>query len=144
MINEKVGKKQLDHLVRGCSFVVDTFDRNDSRLDVNEVCVNQGIAASHGFVQDMSEEIITVLPGKTPCLHCVLDENFPELKETPVLGFAAGMVGIQMAAATIKYLTGFGILKTGCRLIWDMTMDHFYDVPLTQQLKCPVCSFLNS
>lgn len=144
VINEYVEKEKLKQLVQGCTFVIDTFDRNKSRFDVNETCVHSNIPVSHAFAQDMSGEIITVLPYQSPCLHCVMDENYPEITATPVLGVAAGLVGIQLAATAVKYITGCGIVKAGSRLIWDLAMDQSFTVPLKKEENCPVCSVLCS
>lgn len=140
VVEREVAIEEITTIVKGSSAVVDTFDRNKSRLEINEVCVRQRIAVAHGFAQDLSGEVIFVKPGETACLHCVLDENFPELEECPVLGVTAGLIGVQLSSMVIKYLTGCGVVKAGYRLIWDLVLDQFVAIPLERQICCPVCS----
>lgn len=70
-------------------------------------------ALGDSFVQDFSGEIITIIPGQSACLACALGENFPETKETPVIGVATGMIGIAMAAAAIRFITRLGEVMAG-------------------------------
>ena len=138
-IIQDVAASDLPALLAGCDFVLNCFDGNHSRLAVNRACVNLGLPAAHAFAQDLSGEIITVLPGETACLACVLDESFPEPEEVPVLGVATGMVGVVMAAAALRRLTGLGDVAAGCRLIYDLAFPQLMQIPLPRHPACPVC-----
>ncbi|MGB9791131.1 MAG: HesA/MoeB/ThiF family protein [Thermacetogeniaceae bacterium] len=137
---KNVGTIDIIRIAEKSSFVIDAFDQHKSRLEVDAVCVRRGIVVAHGFAQDLSGEIIVVEPNKTPCLSCVLDENFPELSESSVLGVTAGLIGIQLSTIAIKYLTGCGVVKSGYRLVWDLLLDQFLELPLQRLATCPVCS----
>lgn len=132
-------ESDLPPLLGGCHFVLDCLDKNNLRLAVNRACVKLGLPASHAFAQDFSSELITVLPGKSACLGCVLDENFPEPEVVPVLGVATGMVGIGIAAAAIRHLTGLGDVAAGCRMIYDLAFPEMIKIPLECNPSCPVC-----
>jgi len=140
VVAEEVGAEKISALVEEASFILDTFDCNEARLSVNAASIKHRIAAVHGFAQDMGGEMIGVLPGRTACLNCVLDESYPELKNVPVLGVTAGIIGLQMASAAIKYLTGCGVFHAGCRIIWDLVLDQFLCAPLLRRPECPSCA----
>jgi molybdopterin-synthase adenylyltransferase len=126
-------------LLKGCQFVLDCFDRNADRLGVNRVCMKLGIPAAHGFAQDFSGEIFTAIPGKSACLACALDENFPELDITPVIGVTTGLVGTAMAAAAILNLTQLGDPAIGERTIYDLAFSRVLKIPVTKNIRCPAC-----
>lgn len=126
-------------LLKGCQFVLDCFDRNADRLAVNRVCLKLGIPAAHGFAQDFSGEIFTVIPGKSACLACALDENFPELDTTPVMGVTTGLVGTAMAAAAILSLVHLGDPAIGERTIYDLAFSNVLKIPIKKNLRCPAC-----
>ncbi len=98
-----------------------------------------GIPAAHGFAQDFSGEIFTVIPGKSACLACALDENFPELDITPVIGVTTGLVGTAMAAAAILNLTRLGDPAIGERTIYDLAFSRVLKIPVRRNIRCPAC-----
>lgn len=136
---QQAGIKEIRTVIKDCSFVIDAFDRIPDRLAINQACVEQGIAAAHGFVQELAGEIIVVKPKDSPCLHCVLDPGRKEPKTVPVLGTAAGAIGIQLANAAIKFLSGYGMVQYGYRLLWDLAMDQYFSLKLQRRPDCPAC-----
>lgn len=143
-LNAKIVAKDLTEsdmltLLKGCDFVLDCFDRNADRLAVNRVCMRLRIPAAHGFAQDFSGEIFTVIPGKSACLACALDENFPEPDITPVMGVTTGFVGTAMAAAAILNLTQLGDPAIGERTIYDLAFSRVLKIPVKKNIRCPVC-----
>jgi len=102
-----------------CTFVLDCFDRNASRLAVNRaclnICLNMNLPACHGFNQNFSCEVFTILSGKSACLACALGESFPEPEKFSVVGAATGLAGVAMAPTAIRHITGIGGLREGCR-----------------------------
>lgn len=136
---QDIGEKEIGLLIEGCCFVLCCFDKNHSRFPVNSECVRRNIPAVYGFVQNFSGEIITVFPKQSACISCIMDENFPEPEETPVLGVASGIIGIAMASAAIRYITGVGDLMEGYRLMYDLAFPEFIKVPLGRNSACPVC-----
>lgn len=138
-IRNDIDESSLLPLLGGCDFVLDCLDTNYIRLAVNRACVKLGLPASHAFAQDFSGELITILPGESACLACVLDESFPEPEDVPVLGVATGMVGVGMAAAAVRYLTGLGDVAAGYRLIYDLAFPQTIKIPLPRHPSCPVC-----
>lgn len=132
-------ESDMPALLEGCQFVLDCFDRNADRLAVNRVCMSLGIPAAHGFAQDFSGEVFTVIPGKSACLACALDENFPEPDITPVMGVTTGLVGIAMAATAILNLTQLGDLAAGERTIYDLAFSTVLKIPVEKSARCPVC-----
>lgn len=133
-------ESDMPALLKDCRFVLDCFDRNADRLAVNRVCMSLGIPASHGFAQDFSGEVFTVIPGKSACLACALDESFPEPDITPVMGVTTGMVGTAMAATAILNLTQMGNPAAGERTIYDLAFSTIIKIPVEKNLCCPVCT----
>ncbi len=138
-VEKKIDERDLEPLLKGCNFVLDCFDRNADRLAVNRECVRLGIPAAHGFAQDFSGEVFTVLPKKSACLACALDDSFPETETTPVVGVTTGMIGTAQAAAAILSLTGIGDPMAGLRLIYDLAFPEIMKVPVEKKPHCPAC-----
>ncbi len=139
VVERTVEERDLEPLLKGCNFVLDCFDKNADRLAVNKECVHLGVPAAHSFAQNFSGEIFIVLPGKSACLACALDENFPETETTPIIGVTTGMIGTAMAATAILSLTGIGDPMAGKRLIYDLTFSEMIRIPVEKKPLCPAC-----
>jgi molybdopterin/thiamine biosynthesis adenylyltransferase len=139
VVEKRVEERDLEPLLKGCDFVLDCFDKNADRLAVNRECVRLGVPVAHGFAQNFSGEVFTVLPGKSACLACALDESFPETKTTPVVGVTTGMIGTAMAAAAILSLTGIGDPLAGERLIYDLAFLEITKISVEKKPLCPAC-----
>jgi molybdopterin/thiamine biosynthesis adenylyltransferase len=139
VVEKRVEERDMQSLLKGYHIVLDCFDQNRDRLAVNKVCLRQGIPAIHGFAQDFGGEIFSVLPGKSACLACAMDEGFPEAEVTPVIGVTTGMVGVAMASAAILSLTGLGTLPAGTRQIFDLAFMEIMKVPVEINPLCPAC-----
>ncbi|HII07433.1 MAG TPA: adenylyltransferase [Methanotrichaceae archaeon] len=126
-------------LIEGADFVLNCFDENIDRLAANRVCISLAVPASYGFAQDFSGEVFTVLPQLSACLACALDETFPEPEVTPVVGVATGIIGVAMAAAALRSLTGIGDVNAGQRLIYDLAFSELIRIPVPRNPRCPVC-----
>lgn len=138
-VEKRIEESDLKPLLKGCNFVLDCFDANKDRLAVNRECIRLGIPAAHGFAQNFSGEIFTVLPEKSACLACALDESFPETETTPVMGVTTGMIGTAMATTAILSLTGIGDPLAGERLIYDLAFPEIMKIPVEKKPLCPVC-----
>ncbi len=115
------------------------FDKNADRLAVNRTCMNLGIPAVHGFAQDFSGEIFMAIPGKSSCLACAMDESFPELEVTPVMGVTTGTMAVSMASFAILFLTGIADPGAGSRLIYDLVFPGITKVPVLKNPRCSAC-----
>jgi molybdopterin/thiamine biosynthesis adenylyltransferase len=138
-VEKEIEERDLEPLLGGCNFVLDCFDGNADRLAVNRECVRLSMPAAHGFAQDFSGEVFTVLPKKSACLACALDESFPETEMTPVIGVMTGMIGTAMAATAILSLTGIGDPPAGERLIYDLAFPEMMKIPVEKKPLCPAC-----
>ena len=139
IVDKSVDLSDIRRIVQGSNLVIDAFDKIDSRLAVNQACVEERLAVIHGFAQEFSGEACLVEPGKTPCLECVLDRSTYEPEATPILNISAGIIGIHLANMAIKYLTGYGELLAGYRYFWDFYFDQFLTLPLLRNPDCVIC-----
>lgn len=105
-------------------FVVDATDGFGNKFLVNDGCVLAGVPFVHGGVVRLGGQVMTCLPGKTPCLRCLLGEVPPEgecptCSEAGILGAVPGMIGSAEALEAIKFLTGEGKLLAGRIMSFD-------------------------
>jgi len=132
--SENVGRH-----IKGADVVVDGLDNYSTRYLLNEACVKNNIPFIHGAVEGLRGQLMTILPGKGPCLKCAVPKEPPKKPVFPVLGATSGVIGCLQATEAIKLITGLGKPLVGRMLIFngmDMTFD---EIKVKRELSCQVC-----
>ena len=141
-IPEAITRDNAQDLVRGFTVVVDGMDNWETRFILNQACVKQNVPFVHGGVHSLYGQVTTILPGKGPCLRCILPKNPPEEERFPILGATAGILGLMEALETIKIITGIGEMLVGRMLCFDGENASFTIIRVERKLDCPVCGGL--
>jgi len=129
-------------LIKDFTVIVDALDNWRTRFLLNKACVKEKIPFVHAGVHGLHGQITTILPGKGPCLQCILPKIPPEEEKFPVLGVTVGTLGLLEALETIKIITGLGEPLVGRMLHFDGEIMNFQEIKLERRRNCPVCSFL--
>ena len=142
--NKRATESGISDLIKDYEFVVDATDNFSSKYLINDACYFENKPYSHAGVLRFNGQIMTVIPGSTICLRCLLPK-IPSPKAAPgsdkvgILGAVAGMIGTIQATEAIKYLTGTGKLITNRLLIIDTIEMSFRNMTLRRNGKCPLC-----
>lgn len=87
--------------------VVDGTDNFETRLLLNDLAVKHGLAYVYGGAVGTSGTVMTILPGRTACLRCVLEDlpaagSQPTCDTAGVFGPLIADVGAQEAREAIR------------------------------------------
>jgi molybdopterin-synthase adenylyltransferase len=153
----------IQQLVADADVVLDGTDNFTTRYLINDVCVKLskpwvycGVVAAYGMT-------MTIRPGITPCLRCVMGEipapgTSPTCDTAGIVGPIVTLMGSIAATEAIKLIlqaNGLGTDETSLRLnpgmiyadLWNASFDQF-DVA-ERRPDCPTCghaefAFLNA
>jgi adenylyltransferase/sulfurtransferase len=138
-ISVKITSENVDQLIKGADVVVDGTDNYPTRYLLNETCVRNRIPFVHGAVEGLVGQVMTILPGKGPCLKCAVPEEPPKKPVFPVLGATPGVIGCLQAMEAIKLIVGVGKPLVGRILIFNGTDMAFDEMKVNRNPNCPVC-----
>ena len=136
---KKITEHNARELIKGANLVIDGMDDFRTRLILNKACVAEGIPFVHGGVHGLFGEVITILPGKTPCLACIFPEVPRRRNTVPVFGVTPALVAILQVTEAIKLLAGFGSLLTEKMLYFNGETMEFTFCKLVRNPDCEVC-----
>lgn len=142
-IYERVTKSNVEKIVSMADIVVDALDNWETRFLLNEACVRLGKPLIHAGVEKFYGQLITIIPGKTPCLRCIFPKNPPEKEFIPVVGSVVGVIGSLEATEAIKLAT-MPVEKTlAGKLLLVNLMDYEFNIlEVRRRPDCPVCGKL--
>jgi adenylyltransferase/sulfurtransferase len=136
-------------LLSGCDLLLDGTDNFETRFLINDFAVQSGLpwiyaagVASYGLT-------MTVRPGLTPCLACLLetgDSSHP-LEETcdtvGVLGPIVNLMASWQVAEALKLLAGRTEALHGRLLSCDVWSGHMQSIRVARNPECRACSKRN-
>ncbi|CCK78646.1 HesA/MoeB/ThiF family protein [Desulfobacula toluolica] len=135
--------KQLEKLIQRYDLVLDCTDNYDTRYAINHACIDQKKPWIYGAVSEFEGQVMTIIPGKTPCYNCLYPAAPAMSKEAAaVLGVMPGLIGISQASEALKYILNIGKLLEGRLLFVDLMEMHFDAMTITRNKNCPACSHL--
>jgi adenylyltransferase/sulfurtransferase len=138
-----VNGENVEELLQDADLVMDGTDNFEARFLVNDACVKldipwvySGVIASYGMT-------MTILPGQTACLRCLMGEmpapgTTATCDTAGVLGPVVAVIASIAAGEALKLLAGFGELNHGL-LNYDL-LDHSLDrFQVLRRPGCPAC-----
>lgn len=135
----RIDQSSVHHLVRDADIVIDALDNYETRFILHDSAWNAGIPYIHGAIEGFSGQLTSIIPGKTPCLNCLIPAAPPSGK-VPVIGATAGVIGSMQAMEAIKFLSGTGTMMAGRLLIWDGLLGRSEYLKIGRRKNCNFCS----
>ena len=132
-------KDNIQKIIKGCNIVLDCLDNFQTRYLLNETCIKLGIPYVHAAVYAFEGRVLTIIPGKGPCLQCFYPQVPKEIKPFPIVGSAVGITASIEITEAIKVLTGIGTPLVGRLLIIDGENMKFDTIEIKQNPQCPIC-----
>ncbi|MEK4348961.1 ThiF family adenylyltransferase [Paenibacillus sp. FSL P4-0184] len=139
-----VRAEELEGLVSGVDLIMDGTDNFDTRLIINDMAQKHGIPWIYGACVGSYGITYTILPGETPCLHCLLG-TVPLGGDTcDTAGILPQAVQLVTANATAEALKLLGKRKDQLRnklLTFDVWRNEYHEIGVKAAKKknCPSC-----
>lgn len=132
---------EYESLVEKADVVVDGMDGWRQRLRINELAVKHRKPLVHAAVESWYGQLMVVLPGETPCLHCLFS-GLGDRTCSRIVGPVAGVLGLLEANETIKLITGRGEPLKNRLLHVDLKNMSFDFINVKRNPRCSVCGAL--
>ncbi|MCE9527710.1 MAG: ThiF family adenylyltransferase [Planctomycetales bacterium] len=134
-------------LCEGVDCIVDGTDNFETRFLINDAALKLRLPWVYGGCIGAEGQTLTILPGETPCLRCLMPEppppgSTPTCDSAGILGTIIGVVASMQANEALKILSGHreAISRTWNVFdLWDNTARQI-KINSFDQKDCPACS----
>ncbi|AZH29778.1 ThiF family adenylyltransferase [Paenibacillus sp. M-152] len=139
-----VGIEELEELIQGVDLMMDATDNFDTRLLMNDMALKHRIPWIYGGCVGSYGVTYTILPGQTPCLHCLMG-TVPLGGETcdtaGIIPQAVQMVTANQTTEAFKLLGGYPENLRGKLLSFDLWKNEYVAIAVDRLKKanCPSC-----
>lgn len=138
----ELSEDNVNEFIENSDVVLDALDNWKTRFVLNRGCIDNGIPLVHAGIFGLYGQIMTIIPGKGPCLRCLLPEIPKEISQFPVIGATPALFATLQVMETLKLIVGFGENLTGKMLLFDGERMNFSIINTERRPQCPVCSHL--
>ncbi len=143
-----ISPSNIESLASDVDLILDGSDNFELRFLINDVSIKHSIPWIYGGCLGADGQTMTILPGQTACLNCLMLDGPPPPGTTPTCD-SAGIVGpvINVIASiqsleAIKLLTGsYDAVSQHLQVVsmWDNVIRQVDLSKLRDQVDCPTC-----
>jgi molybdopterin/thiamine biosynthesis adenylyltransferase len=145
-VAEDITRKNINSFIDDATVVMDGTDNFETRYLLNDACVGKGIPWIYGGVVGMNGLVMPIVPGKGPCLRCMMrdpppPDTVPTCAESGVLASTPLIIGALAAACAFRLIVGdeSDIGRLTRLNVWTR---NFSTVTIPKDNDCPVCAHL--
>ncbi len=116
----RLSRENILKVLDEADIVIDGLDNWETRMLVDEAAYRLGIPYIHAGVQSLYGQVYLAIPGKTPCLRCIMPERVGG--QRAVIPAIAPMVSLVASIAVnelVKLVTGVGRPALGELIVVD-------------------------
>jgi molybdopterin-synthase adenylyltransferase len=137
----------IEALSAGADVLLDGTDNFETRFLINDAAVHLGLPWVYGGCVGAEGQTMTILPGVTACLRCLLPEcpppgSTPTCDSVGVLAPIVGVIASIEAVEAIKILSGNRDAVSRHLTVVDLWQNHLARVDLRtlrENSDCPAC-----
>jgi adenylyltransferase/sulfurtransferase len=143
-----VNPANIAQLCEGIDVILDGTDNFETRFLLNDIAVKNGIPWIYGGCVGAEGQTMTILPGETPCLRCLMETcppwgSAPTCDTAGILGSIVGVIASIQAVEAIKILSGnrTAVSKSLTAVdLWGSRIRQIDVKKLRDTSNCPTCN----
>ena len=138
----RIDEDNVYELTKDSDIIIDAMDNYPTRYLLNKAAFRHRIPFIHASIWGLGGQLMTIIPGETPCISCLIREAPPK-EIFPVLGATPGVLGSLQVTEAVKILTGIGVPATNRLILYDGELMEFSEFTVKKDPDCPVCKGYN-
>ncbi|MBY0588257.1 ThiF family adenylyltransferase [bacterium] len=146
-IATELNARSAQDLLSNVDLIVDGCDNFDTRFLINDFSLRHRVPWIYGGAIGASGQSMTILPGRTPCLRCLIETppppgSLPTCETAGIIAPASMIIASIESAEAIKILAGQSIAVTPGLFVldlWNGTSKRINLDSLKDNPHCPAC-----
>ncbi|MEM9942633.1 MAG: ThiF family adenylyltransferase [Planctomycetota bacterium] len=143
-----VDPANIHSLCSDVDVIIDGTDNFETRFLINDFAVKNSIPWVYGGCLGADGQVMTIVPGQTACLHCLMIDGPPLPGTSPtcdsfgILGPVIGVVGSMQAIEGLKILSGEVDCVNSSLTAFSLWTNQVRQVDLSKlrsKVNCPTC-----
>ncbi|HBN77652.1 MAG TPA: thiamine biosynthesis protein ThiF [Planctomycetaceae bacterium] len=143
---EDLHASNIEQLLASCTLIMDGTDNFETRFLLNDYALESNTPWISGGVIAARGQVFTVIPHRTACLRCILEEEPPQTETCDtagVIGPAVNVIASLQATRALQWIASAGQLIDQRMTIVDLWEGSFQQIDLSSlsdNQSCPACN----
>ena len=147
-IPQRLTRENAARIIAPYDVIVDGSDNLAAKLALNDACAAAGKPWVMGGVLRFFGQVMTILPGRSACLRCLVGEEGADTRgldcgDAGVFGAVAGFVGMAQAADALRVLRGLAPAWSNRLMTADFWKNTVGSVRVARDPECPACALVD-
>jgi adenylyltransferase/sulfurtransferase len=141
-----VDHTNIERLLTGVDCLVDGTDNFETRFLLNDAAIKLGVPWVYGGCLGAEGQSLTILPGQTPCLRCLMPDppppgSTPTCDSAGILAMIIGVIASIESSEALKILSGHAEAINRKWLVMDLWDNTLRQIKLdgAKAADCPCC-----
>lgn len=135
----RLNENNYQKIVEDYDYIVDCFDNFESKFLLNKIAIKESKPLIHGGITEFCGQVMTIIPRKTACLNCILEEE--KIKQSKgSLAPCVSLIASIQSVETIKTILNIGKKLENKLLSVDSLSMEFKTLSLKRNPNCKTCS----
>ena len=119
--------------------IIDCLDSFEARMALNDHSQRMGIPLVHAGISGLNGQLYVSVPGRTPCLRCVLGTARDPEGPVPSIGAAVAAIAGMEALEALRVISGLGSACEGVLTTVDLSTMNVERVDVDRDSGCRSC-----
>jgi molybdopterin-synthase adenylyltransferase len=142
-----ISPTNIEPLMDGMHLLLDGTDNFETRFLMNDAAVKHRVPWVYGGCIGSEGQTMTIVPGQTPCLRCLMPEapppgSTPTCDSAGILGSIVNVIASLQSCEALKILSGHvDAISRSLQVfeLWDNRIRQVGLDSLREQVDCPTC-----
>ncbi|RLG75585.1 MAG: adenylyltransferase [Thermoprotei archaeon] len=139
---EEITSENIYDFIKEANVVIDGLDNWKARFIVNKACVELNKPFIHAGVHGAHGQVLVVMPGRGPCLRCIMPQTPSQREKIPILPTTPAILASLQVTEAVKIITSYGKPAIGKLILYDGYSMSFHEIPVSRRENCPVCGVI--
>jgi len=135
----RLDESNCDEIINKYDVIVDCFDSYKSKFMLNKACIENNKIFVHGGVTEFFGQVMTIIPGKSPCLNCIFDKVDTDYGIKGIISPTVNVIGSLQSMEVLKIILNINSVLTYTFLSYDGINQRFKNITVNKNLNCSVC-----
>lgn len=132
----RLNERNYAEIVERYDIIADCFDSFESKFLLNDISLETGKPLVHAGVSEFRGQVMTILPGETACLRCIMGDDVTEPEVKGVVSPAVSVIGSIESMEILKLILGEGELLTNKILSYNGLRTNFKTLNISKNPNC--------
>jgi molybdopterin-synthase adenylyltransferase len=135
----RLNENNYQNIVKDYDIIIDCFDEYNSKFLLNKIALKTNLPLIHAGVAEFSGQVMTIIPHKTACLECIIENKHVVEIPKGILSPIVSTIASIQSTEVVKLILNIGDNLQNKLLTYNALTYNFKIINLEKNSYCKAC-----